>query len=591
MVHRSRLRGGRARRVLTFLALITLAACSGTDRPPREGVAPGARNVVIFVSDALRASSLRLHGYPIATTPHLDAFAREATVFSRHYAHYPATPGSISQLMTGRLMSPWLLDARPAVVEARQLPEDMMVLPSLLGRAGFRTGLVTTHQVFFENAPLLEHFDVPVVLDPPPGRAFADVDALTAPVEHFLESVARQHTPFFLYVHAMDTHSPYEGWTRPPPVDLPKAKRYGAYDARVQDIDQWFGRLLGLLERLDLAATTAVVFTSDHGEDHREEGRQLWNKHHGFTLRETQVHIPMVVRVPDDVRPGSVHEGATGHIDLAPTLLSLTLGPEALSGSRVDGVDLSRFWSEGHEQVDPDRPIPVYNDRYWGFFVGRRLVRFDPWGGHLAEFTFHPNELNYPRPVEVTPTLTEAGRRLVGMRRESLAEYLAFPPGGVRDRERVGVPNWIETDEEAAPTYAYDPNDGRWMARTWMQLECSPTETCPPLEVGMPWVAGRYRLHLRLVKKGLFAPYQHRLVLEVDGGAGWAEPLEVRPGESPRVEVGTHDIGDFLRLRLSRPAGGVALEGLEIERVGADVGQPLDLGEREEQLRALGYLE
>jgi hypothetical protein len=35
----------------------------------------------------------------------------------------------------------------------------------------------------------------------------------------------------------------------------------------------------------------------------------------------------------------------------------------------------------------------------------------------------------------------------------------------------------------------------------------------------------------------------------------------------------------------------VALEGLEIERVGADVGQPLDLGEREERLRALGYLE
>lgn len=591
MVRRAPERNGRPGGGVLLISAIAIAACSSpkAERSP-DARTPEPRSVVLFVSDALRACSLHLHGYPIATTPRLDEFARQATVFSRHYAHSPSTPGSISQLMTGRLMSPWLLETRPVVTEARRPPRDMMVLPDLLRQAGLRTGLVTTHHAFFEGARLLEHFDFSVVLDPPHGLAYGNVEALSAPVESFLESVAREEAPFFLYIHAMDTHSPYQGWRMPPPPELPKARRYAAYDARIKDVDDWFGRLLDRLKRLNLDDSTIVIFTSDHGEDHREEGHQSWNAHHGFTLRASQLHVPMVVRVPGGKRAGWVHEGATGHFDLAPTLLSLVTGSSLPARFRVDGRDLSRLWDEGGETVAPDRPIPVYNRRYWGFFIDEHLVRFDAWGGELAEFVFEASDLNYPHPVQVEVKDAEAGARLVERRRQALSEYLAFPPARLQDRERVGVPTWIEADEETSPTYILDPLDNRWTARTWMSLECSPAETCPPLELGMPWVPGTYRLSVRLSRKSHTSYAQH-FTLEVGGEEGEVERVDVRPGQGTVVPVGTYTVGGFLHLRLSKPKGGVALDGLEIERVGGEESQPRERADREERLRALGYLE
>jgi arylsulfatase A-like enzyme len=574
-----------------LLGLFPLLGCSAGPRSHVEHESSPTRNVVFFVSDALRACSLRLYGYPIATSPRLDAFAEGATVFARHMAHYPATPGSVSQIMTGRLMSPWLLEVRPAVTEARRPPSDMLTLPARLRRAGFRTGLVTTHYAFFRDAPLLQDFDYSVVVGPPPGGAWADATALTPGVREFLTSVARQRTPFFLYVHAMDTHSPYSGWHRAPPPGLPKARRYAAYDARIEDVDAWFGSLLDLLERLRLDKTTVVVFTSDHGEDHGETGPNPWDRFHGFTLRESALHVPLVIRVPDDPRPGRVYEGATGHFDLAPTLFTLATGSAAPSAFPADGVNLSRFWKDGSQVTARDRAIPAFNPRYWGFFSGERLVRFDAWGGILSEFTFVRNPLNYPRPLEVKPSLPRLGKQLVDERRRGLAQYLAFPPAkSLRDREAIGVPTWVETSKAGAPTYEADPTDNRWTVNAWMSLRCFPGETCPPLEVATPWVPGRYRLSVQLAENEAYASYRNRFRLQVLSPGG-SSTVKIRPHGRHLVDAGIHHIGDMLRLRVSSSGGGVAVRGLVIERQEAAPSPSPDSVQREEQLRALGYLE
>jgi arylsulfatase A-like enzyme len=579
---------------LLTLALLLLVRLPGCSTEPRSQVRPGSlhkRNVVVFVSDALRACSLPIYGYPIDTTPRLDAFARRATVFARHMAHYPATPGSVSQMMTGRLMSPWLLEVRPAVTEARRPPEDMRTLPARLRDAGFRTGLVTTHYLFFRGAPLLRDFDYSVVVGPPPGHAWAAAPALTPGVQEFLTSVARQRTPFFLYVHAMDTHSPYEGWHLAPPRDLPKARRYAAYDARIEDVDQWFGSLLDLLGRLRLDETTVVVFTSDHGEDHGEMGPNLWDRFHGFTLRESILHVPLIIRVPEDPHPGRVYEGTTAHFDLAPTLFALATGNDAPSGFPADGMNLSRFWKDGSHLTAQDRAIPAFNPRYWGFFSGERLVRFDAWGGQLSEFTFARDQLNYPRPVEVKLSQPSLGKRLVEERRRDLAQYLAFPPTeSLRDQEAIGVPTWVETSKTEAPTYEADPTDDRWTVNAWMILRCFPEETCPPLEVATPWVPGRYRLSVQLAEDGEYASYRNRFRLQVLSPGG-PSTVMIRPRGRHLVDAGVHQIGDMLRLRVSSSEGGVAVHGLVIEREQAAPSRPRDSREREEQLRALGYLE
>ena len=94
-------RRARARRVLRVLgsvaaALLAVASCSRQPAPPFE---PGARrlNLVIVLSDALRASNLPIYGYPRNTAPNLTRLARESRVFDLHFANYPSTVMSVAR--------------------------------------------------------------------------------------------------------------------------------------------------------------------------------------------------------------------------------------------------------------------------------------------------------------------------------------------------------------------------------------------------------------------------------------------------------------------------------------------------------------
>ena len=114
--------------------------CTGRDTPP-----PPPYNIVVVLSDALRAASLPMYGYPRDTAPHLAALARESRLFATHLAHYPGTTTSLSQLFTGRLVPPLLLGNKAIAVPVDAIPPDLLVLPEVLRAHGYRTGIVTSH--------------------------------------------------------------------------------------------------------------------------------------------------------------------------------------------------------------------------------------------------------------------------------------------------------------------------------------------------------------------------------------------------------------------------------------------------------------
>src|SRR5262249_54171314 len=63
----------------------------------------GARpNVILYVADTLRADRLGCYGFPGPTTPHLDAFAREALLFEDAVAQSSWTRTATASIMTGR---------------------------------------------------------------------------------------------------------------------------------------------------------------------------------------------------------------------------------------------------------------------------------------------------------------------------------------------------------------------------------------------------------------------------------------------------------------------------------------------------------
>ena len=117
-----------------------------------------------------------------------------------------------------------------------------------------------------------------------------------------------------------------------------------AYHAMVTMIDSYVGQLLQGLEELDLAESTIVVFTSDHGFQLNEHGG-LWRKTYQF---EESTRVPLIVRLPDGRHAGRVAAGFVELVDLYPTLMDLCNLPNP--AHQLEGTSFRPLLE------NPDRP-------------------------------------------------------------------------------------------------------------------------------------------------------------------------------------------------------------------------------------------
>jgi len=102
---------------------------------------------------------------------------------------------------------------------------------------------------------------------------------------------------------------------------------WAAHLGLVSLADDIVGRLLADLDRLQLADSTVVIFTSDHGHHLGQHNMFGINE-----LYEQTINVPLIVRIPGG-QPRIVDK-PVGHLDLAPTILDLAgvQVPESLTG-------------------------------------------------------------------------------------------------------------------------------------------------------------------------------------------------------------------------------------------------------------------
>ncbi len=327
---------------------VTILGLGCRDRPPvAKGPSPSPPwkrpNVLLLTIDTLRADHLSLHGYRRATSPRIDAFAREAAVFERAYTYWPKTRGSFVALLTGRRDSqtgyskthPGLLGFNPTLAGA-------------LKEAGYRTAAVIDNgnlaadhgyaQGFEEYRETWQEKDLRTEMDR--TRAITEAGA------RFLHS-AGSDRPFLLWLHYVNPHAPYEP---PAPFDTafldeegrggetlpvvagfhggiprrwekPGQRRLGyyvaQYDGEIAAVDQEVGRVLAALRSSGRAEDTVVVITSDHGES---LGEHDYYFDHGEDLFEPSLRVPLLVRVPGGAPAARVHALAS-LLDVVPTVL------------------------------------------------------------------------------------------------------------------------------------------------------------------------------------------------------------------------------------------------------------------------------
>jgi arylsulfatase A-like enzyme len=277
------------------------------------------RSVVLVSLDTLRARSVGAYGCPRPTTPALDRrLAQPGALMRTAITPFPFTPPAHMTMLTG--LEPCAHGVR---TEHQTLPPERATLAELLRARGYETAAFTEDAYVVAGNGFDRGFDAyrenRSEESASPGFA---AETFAAAAEWLRTHGER---PFFLFVHTYQVHEPYtppRGYAGLFPDVKPDDKHDAAranYEREVRYTDDLLAGFLDTLESRGLGEHTVVAVTSDHGEGF---GEHFWSGH-GFDLHDEALLVPLVIRAPGLIRPGTVVEEQVGLVDLAPTLLAL----------------------------------------------------------------------------------------------------------------------------------------------------------------------------------------------------------------------------------------------------------------------------
>jgi arylsulfatase A len=404
--------------------------------PSSQDAAAATRpNFLVILCDDLGWGDLASYGHPHIQTPHLDRMAKEGIRYTSFYSAAPVCSPARVGLLTGRNPNragvyDWIPDfgqARIAEKDSRHLVHlrrDEVTLPQLLQQAGYATAVAgkwhcnarfnhpaqaQPHDAGFDhwfatqnNAAPSHENPVNYIRNGQPAGPLEGYSCLLAAREAigWLEQqrAGKPEQPFFLYV---PFHEPHEPVASPPELtakyqDKARHEDEAQYFANVENLDAAVGELLAALDRLELAADTIVLFTSDNGPEtlHRYRGSQRSYGSPGplrgmkLWTTEAGVRVPGILRWPGRIKAGQVSDEPVSALDLLPTFSALA-GAQAPDTLKLDGADFLPAFHGG--PVNRSQPL------FWIYFNAlneqRVAMREGPWkllaeldGGALPKF-------------------------------------------------------------------------------------------------------------------------------------------------------------------------------------------------------------
>jgi len=324
------------------------------------------------MADDLGAAHLGCYGGKDILTPCIDRLAVQGMRFTQAYAGHCVCAPSRSVLMTGQHTGHTRVrgnscstggDPDEETGRGCRLalkPEDVTVA-EVLKSAGYTTGItgkwglgeagstgVPNRQGFDEWFGYLnqnmavyyyldylwhneERFDIPENKDKAEEVYTHDLMA-----DFALDFIRRhQDEPFFLYVPFTIPHFNHEVPDIAPYQDKAWSEQEKIFAAMITRMDKDVGRIVDLLEALNLGKETIVFFCSDNGGIMNGTLPPLQGKKGSF--KEGGIRTPMIVSWPGKIQAGQVSDAAWYFADVMPTLAELagTKAPDNIDGISV----------------------------------------------------------------------------------------------------------------------------------------------------------------------------------------------------------------------------------------------------------------
>jgi arylsulfatase A-like enzyme len=422
-------------------------------------------NFIYILADDLGYGDLSCYGQQQFQTPNIDRLADEGMLFTRHYAGSTVCAPSRCSLMTGLHTGHCQIRGNRGVKPEGQWPleQGTVTVASLLQQAGYATGAFgkwglggpgstgdPNRQGFDEffgyKCQTLAHKYYPRYLwrnqekvllpgnDPEKQTGQYCHDLIAAEAFDFIRR--HQRRPFFMYVpftipHAeltvpQDSMEKFKGaFPENKPFVPGNEWGYGtqrtpqaAFAAMIDRMDGDIGRILALLKELNIDDNTLVIFSSDNGP-HKEGGADpdFFDSNgplRGYKrdLYEGGIRVPMLVRWPGKVKPGS----RTGHIsafwDALPTFAELAWIPVP---QNIDGISfVPTLQGKTNEQKQ-------HESLYWEFHEqgGKQAVLAGNWKAIRLNAMENPDA-----PVELYDLSVDTGEKndIAGMHPDEVKE-------------------------------------------------------------------------------------------------------------------------------------------------------------------------
>lgn len=412
-------------RFLFAASLYWLMACLLSLTTSVQAALKERPNIIFIMADDLGYGDLGCYGQKLIQTPHIDQLAAQGMRFTQAYAGGSVCTASRAVLLTG--LHNGHTPARDNIPHyPTYLQADDVTIAEVLKQSGYRCGGVgkwslgdagtvgrATNQGFDMWFGYLNqdhaHYYFTEYLDDNESRLELkgnqesrqqySHDLLTDRALKFIRTSAAE--PFFLYAAYTLPHFSAKD-EDPHGLSVPSTAPYSdrdwdakskKYAAMVHRLDRDVGRIMRLVDELQLREQTLIIFTSDNGGHKGVPKRFQTNgplRGYKRDLTEGGIRVPMIARWTGVIPADTVNDEVIAFQDMLPTFAELAGAPIP---EKLDGISLV--------QTLEGKPLPVkHNFLYWDYGHCRarydQAVRWKNWKGirHSQQATIAVYDLN-----------------------------------------------------------------------------------------------------------------------------------------------------------------------------------------------------
>ncbi len=363
---------------LLFVILVGFAAVAsaGESDPP---------NIVLLYSDDAGYADFGFQMHPAADmrglTPNIDRLAASGARCTDAYMSGAVCSPSRAGMLTGRYQQRFGHEFNiPPGYMGGGMSLSEKTVADRLGQLGYRTGIVGKWHLGYppEYHPNRRGFDEFYGLlqgsrpyfpmkKPTPHRILQHngrptpesgyvTDRIGDAAVAFIRESARSGKPFFLYVSFTAPHSPLQ----PKPeveeallrIKDPRRRKYAGL---VKTLDDNVGKILEVLDGLELSGKTLVVFTNDNGGQTLNGAVNTPLRGRKGMIWEGGIRVPMAFRWPGKIPQGRVVRDPVISLDFLPTFVAAA-GGRVEPSWKLDGVNLLPLLT-GRTDHLPERPL------------------------------------------------------------------------------------------------------------------------------------------------------------------------------------------------------------------------------------------